>query len=243
MKVALLLTGLVGSLKGKSYDKKGGEDVVLNTCYEKTKEHLLDKNDVDVFFHTWDVDMKNDLVSKYSPVGYETQEQKIFTNIIPDSSNRVRAHYSKWYSIKKAMGLKREHEQLYNFKYDFVIQARFDLVWKTDVIFSDFDVDKFYIPGTSKGGQPWGWPHPMSNHEVGDLFFFSNSKNMDKFGDLYNDINPYLLNGCPTFNGISNHMLAKWHLRELKLLPNKTETALDDKTDFEICRKYLNDKQ
>ena len=28
MKIALLLTGLVGSLKGKSYDKKGGENTV-----------------------------------------------------------------------------------------------------------------------------------------------------------------------------------------------------------------------
>ena len=41
MKIALVLTGLVGSLKGKSYDKKGGEDTVLETCHEKNNEHLL----------------------------------------------------------------------------------------------------------------------------------------------------------------------------------------------------------
>lgn len=239
MKIALVLTGLVGSLKGKSYDKKGGEDTVLETCHEKNNEHLLSKNDVDVFFHTWDTHHEKKLVQKYQPKGYEVEDQKIFTNIIPPSTNRVQAHYSKWYSIKKAMRLKRDHESLYNFKYDFVIQARFDLVWKTDVIFSNFDVDKFYIPGTSKGGLPWGWPHEINNNEVGDLFFFSNSENMDKFAELYDNINPYLLAGCPTFQGISNHMLAKWHLKELKLLPHKTETALDDKTDFVICREYF----
>ena len=34
--------------------------------------------------------------------------------------------------------------------------------------------------------------HNRNNNEVGDLFFFSNSENMDKF-KLYDNINPYLL--------------------------------------------------
>ena len=242
MKIALLLTGLVGSLKGKSYDQQGGENIILETCFEKFDEHLFSKNDVDVFFHTWDIQYEKELVKKYSPKGYEVQKQKIFTNIIPPSTNRVQAHYSKWYSIQKAVGLKQDYEKLNNFQYDFVLQSRFDLVWKRDLIFDNLDKEKFYIPRTSKGGQPWGWPHKNNNHEIGDLFFLSNSELMNKFGELYEDINPYLLAGCPTFLGISNHMLAKWHLKELGLIPDKVELVFDDRTDFEICRSYLNDK-
>ena len=38
----------------------------------------------------------------------------------------------------------------------------------------------------------WDEPHNRNNNEVGDLFFFSNSENMDKL-ELYDNINPYLL--------------------------------------------------
>lgn len=240
MKVALCLTGLIGSLQGKSWNKSGGTQTVLDTCFTHNKKHILDKNDVDVFFHTWDVDYKNQLIDKYKPKRYQAQKQKVFDEIIPPNSVRVQAHYSKWYSIKECVKMKQNYELQKGFTYDFVLQSRFDLVWTTDVIFSNFDTDKFYIPRTSKYGKPWGWPHKINNHEIGDLFYFSNSHNMNKFSELYYSINPYLLNGCPTFEGISNHMLAKWHLNELGLLENNVELAFDDmKGDFVIVRKYL----
>ena len=50
MKVALCLTGLIGSLQGKSWNKSGGTQKVLDTCFTHNKKHILDKNDVDVFF-------------------------------------------------------------------------------------------------------------------------------------------------------------------------------------------------
>ena len=65
MKVALCLYGLVGSTAGKSSDKKGGTKEVLNLCYDAFKKMIIDKNDTDVFFHTWDTDVENELVEKY----------------------------------------------------------------------------------------------------------------------------------------------------------------------------------
>ena len=239
MRVALCLTGLVGSSSGKSWDKKGGTDEVLETCAKYFNKHMLSKNDVDVFFHTWEIELENQLVEKYNPKLYITEVQKIFTDIIPSNTPRVQAHYSKWYSIREAIKLKKDYELENNFEYDFVIQSRFDVVWTTDVVFENFDNSKFYIPRLTKGGANWGWPYYYSYNEISDLWFFSNSKNMNEFSKLYNNINRYLVEGCPTFQGISNHMLAKWHLTELGLLPDNTELAFSDLTDFQVCRSYL----
>ena len=43
---------------------------------------------------------------------------------------------------------------------------------------------------------------------------------MDKFGELFDKIDEYMEDGCPNFRGISNHMLAKWHLEKLGILPD-----------------------
>ena len=71
MRVALCLYGLIGSAKGKAYDKKGGTDIVLEDCYNSFSKHILSKNDVDVFFHTWDTDFEDELVLKYNPKKYK----------------------------------------------------------------------------------------------------------------------------------------------------------------------------
>ncbi len=260
MKVALCLTGLVGSKSGKSWDKEGGTDEVLETCAKYFNKHMLSKNDVDVFFHTWEIELENQLVEKYNPKSYIVEPQKVFTDIVVYDRPRTQAHYSKWYSIREAIKLKKDYELENNFEYDFVIQSRFDVVWTTDVVFESFDNSKFYIPRTHKKNQPWGWPNEWCNREIGDLFFFSSSDNMDKFAELYDNINRYLVEGCPTFQGISNHMLAKWHLTKLGLLPDHTELAFsdlsrkhisisesnikflnqgEDVADFQLCRGFL----
>ena len=80
---------LIGSLQGKSWNKSGGTQKVLDTCFTHNKKHILDKNDVDVFFHTWDVDYKNQLIDKYKPKRYLPTKQKVFDEIIPPNSVRV----------------------------------------------------------------------------------------------------------------------------------------------------------
>jgi hypothetical protein len=247
MRVALCLFGLVGSKRGKSWNKEGGTDEVLQDCYKSFKKHFLDKNEIDVFFHTWDEEFESELVKKYNPKLYKTEVQKVFTDIVPIDSSRVQAHYSRWYSAKTSNNLKKEYESKNNFKYDFVMSSRFDMMWATDVVFENFDKDKFYIPRTTKGGEFWGWPYEWCHNEINDMWFFSNSKNMDKFLKLYDNINSYIKDGCPTFQGISNHMLTYWHLKKIGLLPEPTKGTVDnhvslafsDVSSFQLYRSYL----
>ena len=243
MKAALCLYGLIGSkYSGKSNEKLGGEDEVLKECYSSFYKHFLSENNVDVFFHTWDVNYEKELIHKYNPKKYKVEPQIVFNDTVKGPRDRVQAHYSRWYSTKVVNNLKRDYELEHNFKYDFVLLSRFDMMWNTNIIFEGYDPSLFYIPKTSKGGVPWGWPHQQKN-EIGDLFYISNSENMDRFCTLYDNINGYMKEGCPSWNGISNHMLAKYHLEKLSLLPNKVEFAFDDMNgpwgDFTLYRSFV----
>ena len=249
MRVALCLSGLIGSDRGKSYDKKGGTDKVLDGCFNSFKNHIIDKNQVDVFFHTWDQSFEKELVEKYKPKAYKTEPQKTFYATVPGHSKRVQAHYSKWYSTKAVNNLKQQYEDQHNFKYDYVMLSRFDMIWNVDVIFNNLNRDIFYIPGSIKHKVSWGWPDNKSgtNYEIDDLWFISNSKNMDNFCNIYDLINTYIeKEGCPTFKGISNHMLAFFHLKKLNLIPSKTERLFcgevglrTSDSDYQIYRNKL----
>ena len=62
MKVAICFNGLVGSTKGKSEQLIGD----FNTCFEISsklyKEHILEKNDVDIFVHSWSTDLEEEIL-------------------------------------------------------------------------------------------------------------------------------------------------------------------------------------
>lgn len=252
MKAALLLHGLIGSKHpGKSWSKHGGEDEVLNECYNSFYKHFLSKVDVDVFIHTWDLEYKNQLIKKFQPKLYKFKPQKIW----PDEEmvewrqyqaddERVQAHYSRWYAAQEVNNLKKEYELKNNFKYDFVMLSRFDMIWTRDIFFPEFDSSCFYVPETTdNSGNPWGWPYLNHNDELGDLWQISNSENMDKFCTLYDYIGPYIDEGCPTFKGISSHMLSKYHLQKLSLLPEKTIRLYSDRSsylgDFLLYRTFI----
>ena len=145
MKVALCLSGKVGNTKGKSGYHKS-ELRVLEKGYNHYKEHIINKNDIDVFVHCWDTELSDQIDNLYNPVSSEYQEQIKFE--IPDyvkgESQRKQNHYSRWYSNMVVNNLRKKHEIENNFKYDFVMTTRFDLAWETDVIFSQCDTGKFY---------------------------------------------------------------------------------------------------
>tara|TARA_R110001583_G_scaffold149076_3_gene301006 strand:- start:7295 stop:8062 length:768 start_codon:yes stop_codon:yes gene_type:complete len=250
MKIALCLYGLVGSDRGKSYDKKGGTDTVLKECFKSFKNHVIDKNNTDVFFHTWDQEFEEELVKNYKPKLYKTEPQKTFSNTVPGPQKRVQAHYSRWYSTKIVNNLKLQYENENNFKYDYVLLSRFDMVWTVDILFNKLNKNIFYIPGSTKGNVPWGWPNNVSGvkYEIDDLWFISNSKNMDDFCILYNLINQYIQKeNCPVHTGISNHMLAFYHLKKLGLIPENTKRIFNGPdlpnisgySDYQLYRTYL----
>lgn len=263
MRVAFCLNGLASGFNAKY----GGQPVDFKIAFDHYKKHILDKNDCDVFIHTWSVESEKELKEIYKPKKSIFEKQIIFhkpnflhklVNNNPELKNNT---YSRWYSTKKTIELKKQYEEEHNFKYDCVFVTRFDLAFFSDVIFKDYNMDKFYAAHAGRYFSPEDTPlpnnlyystkkkidmskytykhlgFPYNGEGLSDLWFFSNSENMDKFSTLYDHIDKYLHNGCP----LSNHLLPLHHLRELEIL-HKLEFTLYRFRDFALVRRKFFDR-
>ena len=168
-KVALCLLGYVGSplgpmaLKLKESRKRlekanllrKSEMRVLNIGYTHYKKHILDKNNVDVFIHSWDVDFQDAINELYQPKA-SVYEQQIKFNTPAHLKKRSRWNsnvndfYSRWYTLKRSVEIKAQYEEENQMKYDWVMVGRFDVAWETDVIFDNFNPNYFYAPRCCK---------------------------------------------------------------------------------------------
>jgi hypothetical protein len=251
MKTAICFSGLVGSTRGKSQELVGD----FKKCFEISsalyKEHIIDKNDVDVFVHSWSTGLEKEILETYKPKKHIIEKQIVFD--VPDykilaktPAVRKQTHYSLWYSRMMANKLKSEYEQENNFKYDCVMLARFDLAWQTDLIFEQYDQNFFWTQRWPKKvlnangrmlsdveywqvfdkGFPmhtqW-WGYPYNEHGLLGMWFFSNSKNIDKFVTMYDKLNEYSLpNRCPldSAGNMSAHQQCLYHLKQLDMIDN-----------------------
>tara|TARA_R110000744_G_scaffold121499_1_gene226163 strand:- start:2 stop:886 length:885 start_codon:yes stop_codon:yes gene_type:complete len=236
-KIALCFHGIHGGEStGKNYhstDFKKGENnsssKVLETSYKYFYENIIKHNDVDIFFHTWDVNLKDKMVELYKPKKYLVENQKKFS--IPDyvgtylagggyDENRGQAHYSRWYSFKKSNELKKQYEEENNFKYDLVMQSRLDLCWLDKIIFeNEFNPKYFYtstpIPSDDNHQTiskiAVGFLYQSKIIELPDRWFVSDSHKMDEFSKLYdllNDFcNPESKISIRQYAGISSHYM------------------------------------
>jgi len=262
MKVALCFIGVVGGDQGKS--GKGNSSRVLKIGYDHYKKHLLDKNDVDVFVHTWSVDEKDTIEKLYKPKLSIYEPQKTFKvpSYVTGTPQRKNNHYSRWYSYKKSCDLKSKFESDNGFKYDFVMMARFDIALRTDLIFDIYDTDAFYAAN-------WCWMHKKNGERVKnpdyyllddtsdlvhkhigyphngkgllDQWFFSNSKNMDQFVTLFDHLDEYTKPGhCPhdVSGSISSHRLSFYHLHKIGLV-DKLKFTLHLHDDFPLIRRWI----
>ncbi|KKR89157.1 MAG: hypothetical protein UW50_C0001G0247 [Candidatus Wolfebacteria bacterium GW2011_GWA1_44_24] len=212
MKIAFCLHGLAGGKNDR------GEPVDWNEItYPLYKNHILDKNNVDVFIHTWTQGLETELKEFYKPQASIFEKQIMFD----EKPTKKHGIYSRWYSLKKSIELKKEHERKNNFIYDWVIIARFDLGFFRDIRFDEFDPFYFYAPN---------WNGDASSG-MSDLWFFSNSDFIDKFSTLYDYLGDYL-NHCE----LSSHALAKYHLEKQNLF-GKTKYLFHDPEDFALIRE------
>ena len=76
MKIALALHGLFNSTQDLS---SRGDD-----GYNHIKKHILDKGDVDVFIHSWEVDKKEMIESLYKPVKSTFEPQIDFLPLVKE---------------------------------------------------------------------------------------------------------------------------------------------------------------
>ena len=146
MKTAICLFGTIGGTKGKAGDKIGSKEDVFNHAYPHYKEKIINPNSSDVFIHSWDLDIEEQVKKVYEPKLSKFEEQKTFE--IPDfmdKTQRVQNHFSRWYSCKQVTDLLSSYEQENNFKYDMVILCRQDIAWKKEIIFENYDNNFFYV--------------------------------------------------------------------------------------------------
>ena len=269
MRIALCLFGVIGGVEGKAGYSEKSSDEILRIGYQHYKKYFLDKYDIDVFIHTWSVDYKYDILKYYKPNKYLFQNQKKFeisSKINIDlqykerDPNRAQNHYSRWYSTKKVIELKKQYEKENNFIYDFVFITRFDVAFSTKINFYKLDKNKFYTSHWCYCTNIFGnnipinifysmkeyslFPlyfhkHKSFPHEGGlsDLWFVTNSKFADNFSLLYDNLDKYLKDV-----ELSNHKLAEYHIRKLGII-NELAFLLHRYKDFALVRnKYFRSK-
>lgn len=211
VKSALCLSGLVGGAKGK--DGKGPQ-LDVDVPFKHYQQHILKKNNVDVFIHSWSLGCATGLRELYKP------SASIFEKQIHFSDNfRKHVIHSRWYSQKQVLQLKRRYEKKNGFRYDMVMVSRLDLLWFTDVVFKDYSPKNFYAsywnhcgPMGGKGVGPYDRCNLKDGKAFLDFWFFSGSANIDKFGRLYDN-----LRGSLSKVKLSSHYLARAWVNRLKL--------------------------
>lgn len=123
MKIALCLHGLFDSTQDQTSNGLDGREYI--------QKHILDKGDVDVFIHSWEVEKQGLIEAIYQPKDAIFESQIDFSDLInknglndlkgcPRSPQSVISHL---YSVNKAMNLPYKSDT----KYDIIIKSRFDL--------------------------------------------------------------------------------------------------------------------
>lgn len=225
MKVALCLSGIASS-------GSVGRNPWRSTpsCYlfglDSIKKNLIECNggydSVDVFIHSWNPELYKDLKLDYSPLSIVC-ENPIYPNFIYPhgeieeiiEEERVQRLYSRWYSQKKSIELKREHEEKNNFEYDWVIYSRFDIEYLKPICLEKLNNKNFYVSA-------WQEDYDRGNSfGYSDGYFISNSKIMDEYCSLYDSLGEYLSPDSKILEKVSredfrsSHVLSRYHLNNI----------------------------
>lgn len=191
MKIAICLHGLATGFNDK------GIPVSFKEGIESIKENIIGDHDVDIFFHTWSKDSEDELVKDYNPCRYKVEEQVEFNHpfgigstqysFSPEIQTKLQSMYSRWYSLNKCVELKREEENAHDFKYDFVVVLRFDMVlYEPFIKFDNLDPKTMYVSN---------WWHNRFNFGYNDPFIVSGSEQMDRISELCEHLDNYLEEG------------------------------------------------
>jgi hypothetical protein len=216
MKVALMLHGLVGSMKGKHFQKQGGTNDVLKHSYEFNKKNIIDQYDTDVFIHCWNDDLKQSIEDLYNPAISIIEPQKDFEipSWINAEKNRAFAHLSRWYSFKMAAAYCEMQYRLMGSRYDVYLIQRFDLIWN---VIPEFPTINGIYVGKSTLNPAVEWSDRW--------FAFSSLDDLRKFATLYDNLEHYMKNkdmlpSSKQYGGISSHYLTKFHAKQYGLEPH-----------------------
>jgi len=256
MRVAVCFYGLVGSAqkkfgKGASLDPKLAHKFYKKNVFKYIKKY-------DVFIHSQSIEYIEDLKNLYSPKLYCIERKKFFFFKIITNLKFIRIlffsifkfsqlkqrflrglnGYSRWYSTKKVIELKKKYERENNFKYDLVFLTRLDWAFIKPLKLNR-KMSNFFI--VSHHNEV---PSPRNNYKgkikknnktfkkgLADYWFIGSSKNLDKFSKLYDKIKEYHL---------SPHVSALQHVLKLKL---RLKFYKYRGLDHEALRRLLKSKE
>ena len=248
IKIALCFYGLVGS---SNFKHGRGEALNPNICASYYKKNFFDYNsDVDVFIHSQSFNFKKDLEQIYNPHKSIIEKQKNFLfkalihpqvvlsfflsllildfkfekfkYILKNTENA----FSRWYSTKKVIDLKKAYELENKLEYDLIFLTRLDLALLKPFILTENMKKKLTVSNRND------LPTPKNDYKVkikknnltyekgiADYWFVGDTEIIDKFAKLYN--RKYLYNVNP-------HLSSLQHSKYLKIdLHFKTYRGLD----------------
>ena len=97
MKKALLLSGYIGTPQKANSNSNTPipiekQDIYLQMCYNHWKKHLFNKEDVDVFIHSWDYKCKDVIIKYFNPKKIEVEPGMENSKIIQDFEHNIRSN-------------------------------------------------------------------------------------------------------------------------------------------------------
>lgn len=126
---------------------------VIN-AYNNINDCLIKPNDADVFIHTWlgeDDELVQFITDNFKPKKMIVEKQRPFINNHMELSRMMASHgqsyelskfvemlFSSWYSNSQSNLLKEQYRLEHNIDYDYVIRARFDIIYDKPIICSDY---------------------------------------------------------------------------------------------------------
>lgn len=237
MKIALCFYGLVGST---NFKHGVGDPLDPNLCAKYYKENFFKYNsNIDIFIHSQSYEFKDELNEIYKPLRSIIERKKSFffkALIHPrvlisllgslkrfdfkfkhfrEKHKMTQNAFSRWYSTKKVIDLKRFFEKQNNINYDLVFLTRLDWALLKPFILKEEMKNKLTVSNHNDV------PSPRNNYKaqviknnltdekgLADYWFIGGSDILDKFARLYD--RKYLYH-------ISPHRSSHQHVKYLKL--------------------------
>ncbi len=184
MKIAVCLSGMMRNFE--------------NT-YPNFKKHIIDQHMPDIFFCGYPNSKgleycREKLISFYNPKDFILNEyneeirkkicnnEDIFKNNVR-TETKINNFLSQLYNIYQSDILRQKYELKNNFKYDVVIRSRIDVFY-----FKKFELEELLMAKYGYVLIPTEWDFKsVDNRAVSDSFAMTNSQNMSKYSNLFNN--------------------------------------------------------
>ena len=198
-------------------------------CYKNHKDYFrLGQKDVDVFAHMWfdedlvgsqfrtdvgqgtwpDSSVKDWIDENWKPKKIIYEKPRYFADMFADTwQTKWKATHPKdnqismFYGIEQAINLKKQYEEENNFKYDYVVRMRSDLLWMQHpgpIKFEDYDQNKLHSFNVNPG--PDWIQTGVKDFAILDIIAWGGSEVMDKYGKIYSNLQRITEEGCPMFS-------------------------------------------